>query len=215
MKKKYILWDHDGVLVDTEKWYFRACQRALSDENIFIDENEYMGFMQSGESVWTLAADKGIDDVRIREGKARRDRYYQEYIRSEDIEIPGVIEVLEKMEPYFSMAIVTTSRPEDFELIHRSRNILDFMDFCLTSGDYPRAKPCPDPYLTAVKRFGAEPGECVAVEDSARGLKSATAAGIDCIIIKHEFTRSHDFTGAWRMADSIRDIPLILDSFCY
>ncbi len=215
MKKKYILWDHDGVLVNTERLYFRANERALSDEGISIDENEYMCFMQSGESVWTLAAEQGIDDARIREGKARRNRYYQEYIAAEDIEIPGVIEVLKKLKLHFSMAIVTTSRREDFELIHHTRSITSYMDFCLTSGDYPQAKPSPDPYLTAVKRFGAEPGECVAVEDSARGLKSAIAAGIDCIIIKHEFTRSHDFTGAWKMADSIRDIPRILNSFCY
>jgi len=203
------------VLVDTERWYFRACQRALSDEGISISENEYMRFMQSGESVWTLAAETGIDDVRIREGKERRNRYYQEYIVTEDIEIPGVIEVLEKLKSRFSMAIVTTSRREDFELIHRSRPILDYMDFYLTSGDYAYAKPCPDPYLKAVKCFGAYPGEFTAVEDSARGLKSAIAAGIDCIIIKHEFTRSHDFTGAWHMVNSIREIPYILDSFCY
>jgi len=212
MNKKFILWDHDGVLVNTEPWYFRANERALSDEGISISENEYMSFMQSGESVWTLAAEKGIDDSRIMAGKARRDRYYQEYIVTEDIEIPGVIEVLEKLKLHFSMAIVTTSRRQDFNLIHHSRTILDYMDFYLASGDYPRAKPFPDPYLTAAKRFGAYPGECIAVEDSARGLKSAIAAGIDCVIIKHDFTRSHDFTGAWRMADSIQDIPVILNS---
>lgn len=215
MKKKYILWDHDGVLVDTERLYFRANERALSDEGIYIDENQYMRFMQSGESVWTLAAEQGMDGVRIREGKARRNRYYQEYLTTENIDIPGVIEVLEKLKPKFSMAIVTTSRREDFELIHHTRSITSYMDFCLTSGDYPRAKPFPDPYLEAVKRFGTEPGECVVVEDSARGLKSAIAAGIDCIIIKHEFTQSHDFSGAWRMVDSILDIPHILNLFCY
>lgn len=198
------------MLVDTEMWYFRACQRALSDEGIPIDENEYMRFMQSGLTVWTLAEERGLSGSRIMEGRARRDRYYQEYILSEDIEIPGVIEVLEKLKPHFSMAIITTSRREDFELIHHKRSITSYMDFCLTSGDYPRAKPWPDPYLEAVKRFGAAPDECAAIEDSARGLKSAIAAGIDCIIIKHEFTRSHDFTGALRRADSILDIPHIL-----
>lgn len=215
MKKKYILWDHDGVLVNTERWYFKANERALAEAGIIISEDQYMRFMQSGDSVWTLAAEKGIDDIRIREGKERRNRYYQEYIAAENIEIPGVIEVLEKLKSHYSMAIVTTSRREDFELIHCSRNIRDYMDFCLTSGDYPRAKPCPDPYLEAMRRFRADPDECVAVEDSARGLKAASAAGIDCIIIKHEFTRSHDFSGAWKMVDSIRDIPHILNLFCY
>lgn len=210
MKKKYILWDHDGVLVNTERWFFRANQRALFEEGISISEDEYMRFMQSGVSVWTLATEKGIGDARVSEGRARRNRYYQEYLLTENIEIHGVIDVLENLRRNFSMAIVTASRREDFDLIHHSRSILNYMDFCLTSGDYVKSKPFPDPYLAAVERFGASPDECVAVEDSSRGLKSAVAAGIDCVIIKHEFTQSHDFTSAFRIVDSIKDLPLLL-----
>ena len=55
------------------------------------------------------------------------------------------------------MAIVTTSKRRDFELIHRERPIIRYMDFVLTIEDYSRAKPDPEPYLTALKRFRARP----------------------------------------------------------
>jgi beta-phosphoglucomutase-like phosphatase (HAD superfamily) len=103
-----------------------------------------------------------------------------------------------------------TSKREDFELIHRGRSILKYMDFVLTVEDYSRAKPDPEPYLTALRRFCALPREAVAVEDSARGLKSAVSAGIDCIIVENEFTHTHDFSVAAAKVGSIRDLTILL-----
>jgi beta-phosphoglucomutase-like phosphatase (HAD superfamily) len=80
----------------------------------------------------------------------------------------------------------------------------------LTVEDYRRAKPHPDPYLAGLERFGARPAQAVAIEDSARGLRSTLAAGLDCIVVRSQFTASQDFSGAWRVADSIRQVPAIL-----
>ena len=70
------------------------------------------------------------------------------------------------------------------------------MDFVLVREDYERAKPHPEPYLTGLKRFGAAKEETLVVEDSLRGLKSAVAAGIDCAIVRNDFTHSPDFSEA-------------------
>jgi beta-phosphoglucomutase-like phosphatase (HAD superfamily) len=83
-------------------------------------------------------------------------------------------------------------------------------EFVLTIEDYAQPKPAPDPYLTALHRFGAVAREAVAIEDSARGLRSAMAAGLDCVIVRNAFTASQDFRGAWRMLQSIRDLPGVL-----
>src|SRR5262249_61424915 len=71
-------------------------------------------------------------------------------------------------------------------------------------------KPAPDTYLTALHRFGAVGKEAVAIEDSARGLRSAMAAGIDCMVVYNAFTASQDFSGAWRMLHTIRELPGVL-----
>ena len=191
--KKYILWDHDGVLVDTEKWYYEATRRALSELGISIEKTQYLDFMQDGISLWNLASEKGIPAEIIQTYKDKRNTYYQDYLIRQDIEIPGVIKTLRALSRNHAMAIVTTSKRKDFELIHCKRSIVKYMDFVLTVEDYSRAKPDPEPYLTALRRFQAVPREAVVIEDSARGLRSAVTAGIDCIIVENDFTNTQDF----------------------
>jgi HAD superfamily hydrolase (TIGR01509 family) len=211
--KKYILWDHDGVLVDTEVWFYRASIRALSELGIKVEKNVYMDFMQDGRSLWSMAREQGFPEEIITAKRRKRDAYYQAYLVHENIEIPGVEKTLSELSKRFSMAIITTSKRKHFELIHKNRSIVKYMDFVLTLEDYRNAKPHPEPYLTALQKFGARPEEALIVEDSGRGLKSALAAGIDCIIVENAFTLSHDFTGANMMLKSLPDLINVLISW--
>lgn len=208
--KKFILWDHDGVLVDTELWYYEATCKALAELGITVDKKVYLDYMQDGKSMWSIAYKEGFPEMTISEHRKKRDAYYQEFLLNENIEIPGVEETLAALGREFSMAIVTTSKRKDFELIHKNRSIVGFMDFILTVEDYSNAKPDPEPFLTALEKFGAVPEEALVIEDSGRGLKSAVAAGIDCIIIENAFTSSHDFTSAKMVLKSLSELIKIL-----
>lgn len=202
------------MLVDTEEWYFRATQRALAEIGVNLQRAAYHEFRACGETAWGLARQAGVGEPVIAQHRAHRDRYYQEFLRREDIEIPGVEEVLALLKDHYKMAIVTTSKRTDFDLIHRSRSIVKHMEFVLTVEDYEKEKPAPEPYLSALRRFGAAPGEAVVVEDSEQGLKAARAAGIECIIIRnHFFAGSHDFAGARRVIASIRELPRVLSAW--
>ena len=118
-----------------------------------------------------------------------------------------------ELSSYVRMAIVTTSKRADFELIHRDRQLRQHMDFVLVRDDYTRAKPDPEPYLTALHRFGAGTHEALVVEDSARGLRSAVAAGIDCAVVDNEFTRSQDLSAAtWRIRSLAELTGIVLGS---
>jgi HAD superfamily hydrolase (TIGR01509 family) len=108
------------------------------------------------------------------------------------------------------MAIVTTSKRADFEVIHKSRQIRQFMDFVLVREDYELAKPHPEPYLTGLKRFGATREETLVVEDSSRGLSSAVAAGIDCAVVYNEFTKAQDFSQASYRIDTLAELKDII-----
>ena len=211
--KKYILFDHDGVLVDTELWYYRAGARALADIGFTMDEDQYLRDMNQGLATWAQARAAGIDEPTISRQREVRNEYYQEYLRTERIEIDGVVEALAELATYVRMAIVTTARRVDFDIIHEGRHIRSFMDFVLTREDYRLAKPHPEPYLTGLKRFGATRQETLVVEDSSRGLSSAVAAGIDCAIVHNDFTQSQDFSQASHRIDTLselRDIILSL-----
>jgi HAD superfamily hydrolase (TIGR01509 family) len=198
------------VLVDTELWYYRAGARALADIGFTMDMDQYMRDMNQGLATWAQARAAGIDEQTIIRQREVRNEYYQEYLRTERIEIDGVVEALAELATYVRMAIVTTARRADFDLIHEGRQIRSFMDFVLTREDYQLAKPHPEPYLTALKRFGATRDETLVVEDSSRGLSSAVAAGIDCAVVHNDFTQSQDFSRASHRIDALIELKDII-----
>ncbi|MDC1083690.1 HAD family phosphatase [Pseudomonadales bacterium] len=202
----HLLFDHDGVLVDSEYWYFKATQDELAAMDIHLTLGEYMDHMVTGKSAY--ASQLSTDQ---REAfRERRNRRYASFLLSQDIQIPGVENTLASLSGSYPMAIVTTSRREHFELIHEARNITSYFDFVLAFGDYAQTKPAPDPYLAAIDRFAIAPENALIIEDSARGLGSAMAAGIRCVMVKNEFTEHQDFTGATAKIDALTDLPELL-----
>jgi HAD superfamily hydrolase (TIGR01509 family) len=208
----YLLWDHDGVLVDTEKGFFVATRDSLSALGVDMDQATYLRLMAEGRPYWDLARQHGLPEAAIVAARAERDRQYQQFLATEPLEIKGVSDVLRELHRAYRMAIVSTSRRDDFALIHRARHIRQFFKFVITIEDCERSKPAPDPYETALRRFNAHPREAIAIEDSSRGLASALAAGLQCLIIRNAFTEAQDFTGARRILRSIRDLPDALAS---
>ncbi len=208
--KKYILFDHDGVLVDTELWYYKAAERALADIGLSLDKDQYLRDMNQGLGTWAQARAAGIDERTISRTRETRNEYYQEYLRTEAIEIDGVVEALTELSRYVRMAIVTTAKRADFEIIHEHREIRQFMDFVLAREDYELAKPHPEPYLTGLRRSGCTKDETLVVEDSSRGLSSAVAAGIDCVIVHNEFTKAQDFSQASHRIRTLMELKALI-----
>jgi len=87
---------------------------------------------------------------------------------------------------------------------------LTYFDFVLTAADFVNLKPDPEPYLRAIERSGMAPESCMAIEDSERGLISAKAAGIRCIVVPTALTRRGNFSSADRVCETIADILTIL-----
>lgn len=209
---RYILWDNDGVLVDTEVLFYRATRRIFEEYGLELNEDVYHEYMIRGEPCWELARQAGMSEAAIQAAMQTRDTYYRDLIETGDIEIPGAASVLRTLSESHAMAIVTTANRDYFGWIHDRRNLVDHMQFVLTFEDYPRPKPAPDPYLHALERFGAAPQEAVVIEDTERGLRAAVAAGIDCIVVANDFTRGHDFSRAKHIIGSLSELPEILNA---
>lgn len=209
--KKYILFDNDGVLVETENWYYEANKKALKELGLNLELEIYLEIMARGGTAWEVAIEAGINTDVIDKKRFQRDIYYQEYLNTKNLEIPNVKKVLASLSKKYKMAIVTTSRRVDFELIHKNRGISDYMQFILCVEDYKRAKPYPDPYLKGLKEFNASNEQTIVVEDSQRGLISAVNANIECVIVKNEFTKTHDFSKANYFINSLEELETILN----
>ena len=175
-----ILWDNDGVLVDTEKVFFEANRRELETlgvEACWADFEEIS--LRRGESLLSLSGLHG-DDLRALFG--RRDSLYSELLTTEEIAIEGMGELLGRLESLFRMGIVTSSHREQFEIIHARSGFLRYFEFQVVREDYPLSKPHPDGYLAGIDRIGLPPSRCLAVEDSPRGVAAAKAAGLQVVL---------------------------------
>ena len=188
MPLKAILWDNDGVLVDTERLYFLANRKALATVDVDLTLEDFTEIsLRRGESVFRLAEQAGVSAARIEETRELRNRQYAELLHNaHDLLMPGVRELLGRLRPRVGiMGIVSNSFPEHFHQIHRMTGILPFFDFHVLSGDCARGKPHPDPYLTALTRAGVAADEAVAIEDNERGLQAALSANLRCLIVPY------------------------------
>jgi HAD superfamily hydrolase (TIGR01509 family) len=197
-----LLFDNDGVLVDTEGFYFRANGEALAAFGVTLDRAAYVElFLRDSRGAWDLLRERGVGETEIRAARAGRDRRYVELLGEGDLLMPGVADGLAALAGRFRMAIVTSSEPEPFAAVHARAGIRHHFEFALTRDQYDNAKPDPEPYRRAVERLGIEPGRCLVVEDSERGLRAATAAGLACWVVPTELTRDGRFDAAEAVVD--------------
>lgn len=202
-----IFWDNDGVLMETEQLYYQANAEALAQAGVELTLEEFCRIsLRQGESVLDLAANLSDGE----EVRRVRDEIYYRLLGEEARVYPGVRDTLERLHGRLPMAIVTSCRRENFLRMHRESGLLGYFDFILTREDYGASKPDPEPYRTACARAGLHPGRCLAIEDSERGVVSASRAGLVVAAIPGELNRGGDFGAARWLLEGIHQLPALL-----
>ncbi|MCP4679255.1 MAG: HAD family phosphatase [Deltaproteobacteria bacterium] len=200
-----ILFDNDGILVDTEKLYFLATRQVLKENGVLLNREMFREFfLQKNSGAWHLI--DGATDEDIVHLRKKRHLVYADMLAGGVPLIPGVEDTVRALAQTFTLGIVTSSRKDHFDLIHQTTHILQHFSFILTREDYARSKPDPEPYLLAVQKTGVPTTACIAVEDSQRGLLAAHAAKIPCAVIPTAETKGSDFSEATWMLNDITEL---------
>jgi HAD superfamily hydrolase (TIGR01509 family) len=207
-----VFWDNDGVLVDSERLYFRSTQQVLQSVGVDLSLERYRGlYLKESRGAWHLAVEKGVPAAAIEGLREERNRIYAQLLRAENLAIDGAAQTLEALAGRILMGVVTSSHRDHFEIIHARTGFCRFFDFVITGDDVKETKPSPEPYLRALQKSGLEPEDCVVIEDSARGLIAAKEAGLACWIIPTELTRRSEFRQADKVLSSLADVvPLLV-----
>jgi HAD superfamily hydrolase (TIGR01509 family) len=210
---KAILWDNDGVLCDTERLFFEANRRVLASHGLDLTHAQYVAwYLEQNHGAWHVLRARGYDDARIAEVRTARDDCYAQLLSdAPGLCFDGVDTMLARLAPRVSMCIVTASFAEHVELAHRAGKALDHIDHIVARTDGQRPKPHPDAYLHALDKLGLRAQDCIAVEDSPRGLAAARAAGLRCIVLRSALLAGYPFDGAWRVVDSHRELEAEID----
>lgn len=207
-----VLWDNDGILVDSEFLYFEFTRDALAGLGVELKLSDYQEInLRRGQNVFGLAEQKGVTADVIARVKQERNRRFRQRI-SQGVELmDGVRDTLESLHGRLPMAVVTSSHPENLNSMHSDHDLAGFFETVVAAGDTPRFKPHPDPYLLAAERLNVRPDRCLVVEDSERGLQAAVAAGMCCVVIPNVLTQSGDFSAAHRVLENVRELlPIVL-----
>jgi HAD superfamily hydrolase (TIGR01509 family) len=202
-----LLWDNDGILVDTERLYFQATREVLATVGVPLTEPDYRQlFLVEARGAWHLAEARVGGGAALEALKRERGRRYAALLEASELLIPGAASAVQRLARRHRMAIVTSSERDHFERIHRKTGLLPHFELVLTRGDYAECKPHPEPYLTAAARLGLAPARCLAIEDSERGLRAAKAAGVPCWVVPSDLTRGSRFAEADAVFDDLGQI---------
>ena len=200
-----ILWDNDGVLVDTEGLYFQAGREILATQGVALTREDFAEqSLKKGESVFDFLPDQNAELIeRLR---AKRNARYSALLAEGARVLDGVVETLGALHGRVRMGIVTGSLRQHFDIIHAQTRLLHFFEFVVAREDYAEAKPHPDAYLTAMRLRGLTPEICVVVEDSERGCVAAAKAGLRVLAVPNALSQRGDFSSAYKVLNSVREV---------
>lgn len=208
-----ILWDNDGVLVDTEGLYFQAGREILATQGVVLTQRDFAEqSLKKGQSVFDFAPDQSAES--IEQLRVKRNARYSALLKAGVRVLPGVVETLSALSGRVRMGIVTGSRRDHFDIVHAQTPLLPFFEFVIAREDYAEAKPHPDAYLTAMRLHGLHPETCVVVEDSERGCVAAAKAGLRVLAVPNALSQRGDFSSAYKVLNSVREVVDEVEGSC-
>lgn len=188
-----VLFDLDGVIVDTLHYHYLAWKHmfeqfggSVSEHSVLLHEGR-----NSREILPLLIEESGVsipEDRResfIEEKRA----YYRSIVQVR--EYPGAFDVIDELKKRgYRTALVTACALKNMQHSLSPEKQAHF-DFIITGDEVQRAKPFPDPYLTAARQLAVEPAECAVVENAPLGIAAAKAAGMCCVAIETTLGREY------------------------
>ena len=212
---KAILFDMDGVIIDSEKLYVRFWKEAANKLGYNMTHEEALGLRSSNRIDATNYLKKLYgNDVSYDAIRNLRIKLMDEFINTHGIEAKkGVKEILDYLDLNNIPRVIVTSSPIERVKAHLGYlNILNRFDKICTAYEVKRGKPHPDIYLYAAKCLNLDPNDCLAIEDSPSGINSAASAKANAIIIPDQDEPTEDILNlCYGKADSLLDLINLIE----
>ncbi len=207
---KAIVFDFDGVIVDTEsEWYYIYRDWLKKDYDYDLKIENYLVCVGANSEALFRFLEQDIGEQV--NGRDFEQQAMQEFIRRTGKLPPmaGVMEFLHSARKRSLKLAIASSATLNKIQYHLNRlQILDFFDVFSTADICESVKPAPDIFLKAAQLLGCNSEECLAVEDSGNGLLAAKRANMPCLIVPNQITRYCDFQGYYKMVNSLEEVDL-------
>lgn len=201
---KAVLFDFDGIIMDSEWPIYESWQRVFEGEGQNLALETYVQCIGSDFDTWS--PEKYLEELTGKEfdwptiNAKRQVELEADLVGVEPL--PGVMELFERLGSELGelgdvrLAVVSSSSHRWVDMWLEKLDLIQFVEEVVCRGDAPRIKPAPDLYLEAVKRFGVKAEECLVIEDSLNGVKAGNAAGCVTVAVPSRLTSCIDFAEA-------------------
>jgi len=182
-----VIWDMDGVLADTAPHHLRAWQETFAKRGIKFTEADFKrGFGIRNDAIIKNTLGEQTTKAEIEAIAKEKEATFRRIIGKDVKPLPGALELLKALdERGIRMAIASSTTIENIHLIIGSLGIADYFKAVITGHDVTEGKPSPQVFLLAAQKLGAEPKNCIVVEDAVAGVKAAKSAGMYCVAVSN------------------------------
>lgn len=199
-----ILFDMDGVLVDSEKFICRAGIEMFREKGLQVNPEDFKPFTGMGENRYLggVAGKYGFP-FDVNKDKARTYEIYNEIVNGRLKALPGVYDFIKKCRDRGLKMAVASSADEVKVMINLEEIELDPSLFgaIITGNHVERKKPYPDIFIRAAEELNLEPEVCLVVEDAVSGVRAAKEAGSRCLALTTSFEKSRLGEADWIARD--------------
>lgn len=207
---KCVIFDMDGVIIDSEPIHFEVEKRLLKDLGVAVSHEESHSFVgTASREMWSHLKGKYKLDRSVEELVEMEKTSYMDHLLSQENlkPIPGVAELIEELyRNRVELVVASSASIEEIEVVLEKFNLARFFKTKVSADEVESGKPAPDTYLYAAQMTGADPEAYIAIEDSKNGVKAAKSAGMRCIGFKNPNSGRQDLSSADTIINSFSEI---------
>ncbi|TCS81419.1 HAD family hydrolase [Pectinatus cerevisiiphilus] len=211
---KAVIFDMDGVIVDSETIHIKMKIQALKEYGIECSPKECMAYFgRSSNAFFSDFIKKASADIPLQEIVARKHQLFLQYASDNGAVEPidGALDLIKELRSKnIPLALASSSVRYNIEWFLKKFGVFDCFDVILSGAELTESKPNPEIYLLAAQKLGIKPQECVVIEDAEAGIKAAKSAACYCIAYCNPAYKDcgQDASAADMRVNSLKDISI-------
>lgn len=207
MTQLAVIFDMDGVLVDSYYAHFQSWQRLYGEVGVeYTEETFSADFGRTSRELLVKTLGAGLTNDRLKELDDRKEAIYRDILRESFPAMDGAAELLDELVANgVRLAIGSSGPPENVALVLEKLAGAANFNATVTGADVTRGKPDPQVFLIAAERLGVAPASCAVVEDAVHGITAAKRAGMTAIALTGTLERA-ELAAADAVVDSLRQL---------
>jgi beta-phosphoglucomutase len=200
-----VLWDLDGVLVDTARFHYQAWRQLLSELGRSLSEEEFRRTFGLRNDLILRDMLGEVSPEEVRRLSERKEALFRQHAAGSVTPLPGAVELVRRARDEGRRTALVTSTPQvNVDFVLEQVGLTGAFDTIVTAEDVSRGKPDPEGFLLAARRLGVAPERCLVIEDAPGGIEGARRAGMRSLAVTTTRPREN-LAAADAVVDSLND----------